>query len=586
MRNLKMTSAAILTAGILTLFAACNMNAPHEHTYSEAWTADETYHWHAATCEHTDEVSDKAEHTFGEWTVTTAATENAKGSREKSCSVCGYKVTEVIAKLEHKHEVGTKHEAVAGTCVKKATIEYYDCKNSNCKAKLDKDGKELTSVEGTIDAANHTGTATTWTKTATTHKETYDCCKAVKTAEADHTFGEWKSNNDATTKADGTKTRTCSVCSYAETVTDAGTKIEIVATPAFSIATGAVDSGTTVAITCATTGAKIYYTKDGTEPTTTSTEYTSAISITANVTIKAIAVKNGMGDSAVASAFYALKIPDFPFIPTGTFQMGSNQGYDQNKTVHNVTLTKAFYMCDHEVTQKEYKTVMGINPSECVEGNEDKKVADGEVQENRPVEQVNWYMTLVYCNKRSIKEGLTPCYKINGKTDPAEWGDIPTSYSTTWSSVECYWNANGYRLPTEAEWEYAARAGNSTVDSLIYSGTDAETSLGNYAWTESNSGNKTHEVKKAPGGANAFGLYDMSGNVWEWCWDCWKGDDGYAADAVTDPRGASNYPWQHVVRGGAYYSYANDCAVSLRSYDETSSDGYGSTGFRVVRTAN
>ena len=236
-----------------------------------------------------------------------------------------------------------------------------------------------------------------------------------------------------------------------------------------------------------------------------------------------------------------------------------------------VTLERDFYMCDHEVTQKEYQDIMGTNPSKF-KTNPDK----GEIQENRPVERVSWFDAIEYCNKRSIKEGLTPCYKANDSTDTSKWGIEPTAdtgkwgrkptmtiskeynytrSTSTWFDVECDWTANGYRLPTNAEWEYAASAGYN-LDKDVYSGTDDESKLGDYAWYIRNSRNKTHEVKKKK--PNAFGLYDMSGNVEEWCW----GNEG--CDYASNLHGGY---WG--VKNGRYWKVGNgkDGIMTLQGMD-------------------
>ena len=246
---------AVISAMVMALaFAGCQINSDnHEHSFSKDWTSDATDHWHAATCEHTKEVSDKAAHTFGEWKTSVEATEETEGKKERVCSVCSYKEETNIAKLGHTHKFSEN-----------------------------------------------------WTSDSIYHWHVAICGHAEEVSgKAAHTFGDYVSNNDATTESDGTKTRKCSVCGYEDTVTDEGSKI--VATPIFSIESGAVDSGTSVTITCGTEGAKIYYTTDGTEPAASSTEYTAAISVTAAVTLKAIAVKDGMNNSAVASASYTIK---------------------------------------------------------------------------------------------------------------------------------------------------------------------------------------------------------------------------------------------------------------------------------------
>ncbi|UCF95883.1 MAG: SUMF1/EgtB/PvdO family nonheme iron enzyme [Spirochaetaceae bacterium] len=235
---------------------------------------------------------------------------------------------------------------------------------------------------------------------------------------------------------------------------------------------------------------------------------------------------------------------DFLLVEAGTFQMGSTGGSDDEKPVHRVTISSSFYMSPYEVTQEQWREVMESKPFKF-EG------------DDLPVVRIRWYEAVEYCNRLSRKNGLTPCYSGIG------------------NNILCDFSANGYRLPTEAEWEYAARGGNKSREHL-YSGSNLEDDIG---WYKDNSGSKNftgiHPVgQKMP---NELGLFDLSGNAWEFCWD-WFGN--YSPASQIDPMGPQNSD-RRVMRGGAWYTNKDQMRVANRASANILSRG----GFRPVRTA-
>ena len=164
---------------------------------------------------------------------------------------------------------------------------------------------------------------------------------------------------------------------------------------------------------------------------------------------------------------------------------------------------------------------------------------------------------------------------------PTDWND---PLCDTWDAATCDFNVNGYRLPTEAEWEYAARAGDNTVDSLTYSGTSNVDELGDYAWYNDSANDNTHEVgTKLP---NAFGLYDMSGNVWEWCWNWFTTSYDAETEGGSDPTGTSAGAGR-VFRGGSWNNSADRVSVSRRGSSSSSPSNRGNLlGLRVVRASS
>ena len=344
-----------------------------------------------------------------------------------------------------------------------------------------------------------------------------------------------------------------------------------VGTPTFSPGGGTYYPAQNLTLTCSTLGATIHYTTDGSEPSSSSTIYSSPIYVSSNTTLKAKAFKDGWPASSTSSATYTIELlpMEMVLVPGGTFTMGRTAGSGDSDELptHSVTLS-SFYIGKYEVTQAEYANLMQPGSS---------WTQNYGLGDDYPAYYISWYAALKYCNLRSMAEGFTAVYSISGSTDPANWGAVPTSSNSTWDAVTCNWNANGYRLPTEAEWEYAARGATNTPD-YLYSGSD---DINEVAWYDGNSGGNTHPVgTKAP---NGIGTYDMSGNLWEWCWD--RYDSSYYYNSPQDnPKGPTSGSYR-LLRGGGWLYDATYCRVAYRSYDYP----YGSdldNGFRLCRAIN
>lgn len=604
MKNSKIVMfLAVFVVGI----TGCEVESEkHEHTFSKEWTSDAIAHWHAATCEHKTEISGIAAHTFGEWKVTKEASEKQGGEKKRTCSVCKYVD---IAKLEHVHTFGewkiTKQatESEEGerqrTCsackyIEKETIAKLEHVHIFGSLTVIKEATESEDGLGErtcssceyvekvpIYALNHIHKfSDKWTSDETEHWHIAICSHTEVSDKDTHKWNE-EIIKAATCTEVGEKKLVCSVCNR--------TKTEVIPATGHSFATEWVSDATYHwhVATCehsAEIGGKAEHTFGEWKNVQASTDSSQ------QKRYRICDVCSYEDKRAVSNILENLVKVD------GITINGDETWTPESKVfIKGRKLTiPSLYVSAHELTRDEYKKIMDKNSSdeEIVYDKFGKEFGYSAEIPNAPVGNLSWFDAIVICNKLSKKENLNPCYTINDSENPDDWGAVPTSRDSDnydlWNSCKCDFTKSGYRLPTEVEWEYLARGGQN----YKYSGSDTLNDIGWYA--ENSKGgfyNRPGLREVEQKACNGYGLYDMSGNIAEWCWD-WYLADAESGYIKPDYMLSKNTPYSGpasslfsggtVIRGGDYDSYASSCEVSNRftGYERT----YAYCGLRVVRT--
>ncbi len=288
-------------------------------------------------------------------------------------------------------------------------------------------------------------------------------------------------------------------------------------------------------------------------------------------------VVNAANSGVITVTFSGIVLLD---VPGGTFQ--------RDATSTNLSTVSGFRMSKYEITRTQFLTVMGSDPSN----------AEYSTGVDDPVHEVNWYHAIAFCNKLSIAEGLTPVYAVSGVNfSTLTFAEVPTADNAAWTAATCNWSANGYRLPTDMEWMWAAMGANLdsqpgamsggvnvTGYTKAFAGSNGSNSLADYVWYCNYAEPEPWDEKSHPVGSelpNELGLHDMSGNAWEWCWD-WVADD-YPAGTLSDYRGADSGLYRKL-RGRHWDS--NDFTLYVSKWGQFPNyqgNFYSCLGFRVVR---